>query len=105
MSVLRPRNRTIYFRLSQEEFGRLFELCGQADGPRSVSELSRAAVQKLIQSHQSQNGEAQDLPAILNRLEELNRKVEWLVQAVGAQQAGRETPSTANSTSDVVETE
>lgn len=102
MSVLRPRNRTIYFRLSQEEFGRLFELCGQADGPRSVSELSRAAVQKLIQS---QSGEAPDLPAILNRLEELNRKVEWLVQAVGAQQAGRETPSAANSTSDVVETE
>ena len=43
MSILKPRNRLINFRLTEEEFGALHEACKQ-QGARSVSDFARAAV-------------------------------------------------------------
>jgi len=81
MSLMRPRNRIVYFRLSEEEFNKLSQMCSTADGARNVSELSRSAVQKLILNQPSgSNGEVYE---VLNRMQttvsELNRKVEYLV--------------------------
>ena len=87
MSVMRPRNRVVYFRLSEEEFEKLSRMCSSSDGARSVSELSRSAVQKLILNQSmSTNGEVAE---VLNRVQttvsELSRKVESLMGNTRAQ--------------------
>jgi hypothetical protein len=43
MSVLRPRNRLVNFRLSQDEFERLRSACLES-GARSISDFARSAV-------------------------------------------------------------
>lgn len=48
MSVVGPRNRVVYFRISEHEFERLTGLCRSVEGERSVSELARTAVQQLL---------------------------------------------------------
>lgn len=47
MSVLRPRNRLIYFRVSEEEYQRFNEVCKET-GSRSISDLARSAMEKMI---------------------------------------------------------
>jgi hypothetical protein len=47
MSVLRPRNRLVYFRISEDEFRQLNDVCGDI-GARSLSDLARTAVQRFI---------------------------------------------------------
>ena len=48
MSVLRPRNRSIYYRVSDDEFSALENLCREGHA-RSISELSREAVLRYLQ--------------------------------------------------------
>ena len=47
MSVIRRRNRQVYFRVSEDEFQRFVELCNSA-GARSISDLARSAIEKLL---------------------------------------------------------
>lgn len=47
MAVLKPRERLVYFRVSEDEFRQFVSVCEQA-GARSVSDLARSAVQRLI---------------------------------------------------------
>ena len=47
MAVLKPRERLVYFRISEDEFHQFNSVCEQA-GARSLSELARSAVQRLI---------------------------------------------------------
>ena len=47
MAVLKPRERLVYFRVSEDEFRQFVGVCEQA-GARSVSDLARNAVQRLI---------------------------------------------------------
>ena len=47
MAVLKPRERLVYFRVSEDEFRQFVSVCEQA-GARSVSDLARNAVQRLI---------------------------------------------------------
>jgi len=47
MAVLSPRNRLIYFRVSEEEFRRFSELC-LSEGARSLSEFARCAIQRIM---------------------------------------------------------
>lgn len=47
MAVLKPRERLVYFRISEDEFRQFVSVCEQA-GARSVSDLARSAVQRLI---------------------------------------------------------
>ena len=70
MSVLRPRNKIVYFRVSEEEFDRYSDLC-RAYGARSLSELLRSAMDML----QNRDGNGGDLSA---RLAELGRMLTLL---------------------------
>lgn len=84
MAVLHPKNRKVFFRLSQEEFHQLATLCEGAEGARSVSELSRSAVRKLILHEVSDaNGE---MKAAIERVEktvsELSQKLEQLIEMI-----------------------
>jgi hypothetical protein len=47
MSVLRPRNRLVYFRVSEDEFQQFSGICDSA-GARSISDLARVALQRMI---------------------------------------------------------
>ncbi len=53
MAVLKPRERLVYFRISEDEFRQFVSVCEQA-GARSVSDLARNAVQSLIADGQRQ---------------------------------------------------
>jgi hypothetical protein len=90
MAVLRPRNRVVYFRLSQEEFHKLATLSETTEGAGSVSELSRSAVRKFLNGEGDNGG---DLTEIVKRMgknvDVLNQKVEHLIELLRAREAGQ----------------
>jgi hypothetical protein len=47
VAVLKPRERLVYFRISEDEFRQFVTVCEQV-GARSMSDLARNAVQGLI---------------------------------------------------------
>lgn len=69
MAVLKPRERLVYFRISEDEFRQFVGVCEQ-EGARSVSDLARTAIQRLIsEGDRRRNGE--DLAEKMQRLEQL----------------------------------
>ena len=57
MAVLRPRNRLVYFRVSEDEFQQFAQLC-EREGARSISDLARDAMQRLlVAAHAGRYGE------------------------------------------------
>lgn len=76
MAVFKPRERLVYFRISEDEFRQFSSVCEQG-GARSVSDLARNAVQRLIADGQRQR-EGQEL-------EEKMRVLENLIAAVTEQ--------------------
>lgn len=76
MAVLKPRERLVYFRVSEEEFRQFVSVCEQG-GARSVSDLARSAVQRLIADGQRQREGTE--------LEEKMRMLERLITAVTEQ--------------------
>src|SRR5690242_16265850 len=84
MSVLRPRNRIVYFRVSEDEFHRFHDIC-QSTGARSISDLARFAMQSLIQ-----DGASDRPPQVFDKLtsletmvNDLNRKINLLTESLG----------------------
>ena len=69
MAVLKPRERLVYFRVSEDEFRQFVSVCEQA-GARSVSDLARNAVQRLIAEGQRQRDghELEEKMQVLERL-------------------------------------
>jgi hypothetical protein len=76
VAVLKPRERLVYFRISEDEFRQFNSVCEQG-GARSVSDLARNAVQRLIAEGQRQR-EGQEL-------EDKMRVLEGLIAAVTEQ--------------------
>ncbi len=76
MAVLKPRERLVYFRVSEDEFRQFVSVCEQA-GARSVSDLARSAVQRLIADGQRQREDTE--------LDEKMRMLERLIAAVTEQ--------------------
>jgi hypothetical protein len=76
VAVLKPRERLVYFRVSEDEFRQFVSVCEQA-GARSVSDLARNAVQRLIADGQRQRDG--------HELEEKMQKLERLIAAVTEQ--------------------
>jgi len=69
VAVLKPRERLVYFRISEDEFRQFVGVCEQ-EGARSVSDLARTAIQRLIaDGNRHRNGE--ELAEKMHRLEEL----------------------------------
>lgn len=76
MAVLKPRERLVYFRVSEDEFRQFVSVCEQG-GARSVSDLARSAVQRLIADGQRQREDTE--------LDEKMRTLERLIAAVTEQ--------------------
>ncbi len=88
MAVLKPRERLVYFRISEDEFRQFASVCEQ-EGARSVSDLARNAVQRLIaEGHRQREGE--ELAQRMDRLEQLIAAVTEQLQILTRTQ-GRET--------------
>jgi len=69
MAILKPRERLVYFRVSEDEFHQFVSLCEQ-EGARSVSDLARSAVQRLIAdcNRQTRDNELAPMIHLLNKL-------------------------------------
>lgn len=76
MSVLRPRKRLIYVRISEDEFQRFTRLC-QTEGVRSMSDLMRAALDRLMaeRTNDPDHQNAAMLRVIGDTVSEVNQKV------------------------------
>jgi hypothetical protein len=89
VAVLKPRERLVYFRISEDEFRQFVSVCEQ-EGARSVSDLARTAIQRLIANGDRQrNGE--ELAEKMHRLEQLITSVTEqlrLLAAARAQESG-----------------
>jgi hypothetical protein len=76
MAVLKPRERLVYFRISEDEFRQFTSACEQG-GARSVSDLARSAVQRLIADGERRRED--------RKLEERMQVLEELIAAVSEQ--------------------
>ena len=84
MAVLKPRERLVYFRISEDEFGQFLSVCKQ-EGARSVSDLARNAVQRLIAEGQTQR-EDRALEPRIQLLEKLIAQVTAQLEVLSALQ-------------------
>jgi hypothetical protein len=76
MPVLKPRNRLLYFRISEEEFRKVSDMC--------LSDLARQAMQRLLQDGTSNNDGlmAEKLKTIDTIICELNQKLSQLTKLI-----------------------
>lgn len=72
MTVLRRRDRVVYFRVSEQEYER-YRQCCQLAGARSVSDLVRAAME-----HYLENGNSGLAAVVTKKLERIEQAVSEL---------------------------
>jgi len=81
LAILKRRSRMISFRLSEDEYASLRSLC-ENEGARSVSDLARDAVHRLIVKD-SQADVVLTLRELRGRLDTLDLQVQKLSMAAG----------------------
>jgi hypothetical protein len=85
MSVLKRRSRMISFRVSEDEYVGLKNLCVN-EGARSVSDMARDAVQRLITNHTGPTNQLATVVQVLqDRIETLDKEVKRLGKALNGQ--------------------
>jgi hypothetical protein len=94
VAVLKPRERLVYFRISEDEFRQFSNVCEQG-GARSVSDLARNAVQRLIADGQRQR-EGDELEEKMRVLENLIAAVTEQLHMLATNQARENTASGAS---------
>ena len=101
MAVLKPRERIVYFRLSEDEFQCFENACKQA-GARSLSDLARSAIKRLISDMGEQHHQHEVVVAVRS-LEELMTDLQSKVQfLIDVHQAKRPAQSELNSQAPVL---
>ena len=83
MAVSNRRSRMISFRLSEQEYEGLLNLCS-VSGARSLSDLTRSTVQSLLPGGEN-HGLATVVKQLQARMTELDLEVKQLAQLVVAQ--------------------
>ena len=94
MAVLKPRERLVYFRISEDEFRQFSSVCEQG-GARSVSDLARNAVQRLIADGQRQR-DGQEMEEKMRVLEGLIDAVTKQLQLLTANYGQQSAPAESN---------
>ena len=87
MAILKRRSRMISFRLSEDEYASLRSLC-ENEGARSVSDLARDAVHRLIKKDSPDSMEMA-LRTLQGRMEILDLQVRQLASVVGEKSVGQ----------------
>ena len=78
MTVLKRRTRMVNFRLSEDEYTDLRNMC-MAKGVRSVSDFARSAVAQLVSETNGSTGMFEStVRQLYGRIEELDREVKRL---------------------------
>ena len=77
MTVLKPRNRMISVRLSEEEYSALRQLCSDI-GARSVSDLTRDAMRVLLNGAGREEALGIHVDEFRSQMRSLDRKIEQL---------------------------
>jgi hypothetical protein len=90
VAVLKPRERLVYFRISEDEFRQFASVCEQA-GARSVSDLARNAVQRLIADGHRQR-EDEEIAEKMHKLENLIAAVTKQLELLEATRSGGTVP-------------
>ena len=89
MSVLKRRSRMISFRVSEDEYVGLKNLCVNK-GARSVSDMARDAVQRLMTNHSWPNNQLESVVQVLQiRIEALDVEVKRLSVALNGEATAR----------------
>jgi len=84
VAVFKPRERLVYFRISEDEFRQFSSVCEQG-GARSVSDLARNAVQRLL-AEGDRHREGQELEEKMRVLENLIAAVTEQLQLLATSQ-------------------
>src|SRR5262245_29454260 len=93
MSVLKRRSRMISFRVSEDEYAGLKNLCVN-EGARSVSDMARDAVHRLITKHSYPNNQLESAVQVLQgRIDALDLEVKRLGKALNGQSSTRSNSS------------
>ena len=89
MSVLKPRNRLVYFRVSEDEFRELNHF-RESMGVRSISDLARSAMQRLLQEgcEGRPDGVGQRLTALETVVADIREKVEKMTTSMDSSKIG-----------------
>ena len=89
MAVLKPRNRLVYFRVSEEEFEQFTRACEQ-EGARSISDLVRSAMSRTVNGRPQADGD-EPVAGRLRQLDDLigaltlrMRQLDMLIQVQAA---------------------
>jgi len=81
MAVTRPRNRLVFFRVSEDVFQKLTGMCQSGSELRSISELARFAVQRLIESAETGDERVlHHLQHLDDRLDDLNGNIKQITR-------------------------
>lgn len=97
MSVLKRRSRMISFRVSEDEYAGLKNLCVN-EGARSVSDMARDAVHRLITNHSWPHNKLETVVQVLQgRIEALDLEVKRLGRALNGQSSTSTLSNTNNS--------
>ena len=91
MSVLKRRSRMISFRVSEDEYAGLKTLC-VSEGARSVSDMARDAVHRLISNHSGHNGQNHQLERVIQVLQVRIEALDLEVKRLGLALNGRAAP-------------
>ena len=97
MSVLRPRNRLVNFRLSEDEFERLKASCAQS-GARSISDFARSSVLNRLEVPGVSPEAAPQLANIDVKVTELESRVVQLINLLTGMESEGEAARAAAAT-------
>jgi hypothetical protein len=95
MPVLKPRNRLVYFRVSEDEFLQFSAMC-HSEGARSLSALARTAMQRMLAAPKEETLLAERLRAcdeLTSALIEKLRCINELLEANGRGELIRREPN------------
>lgn len=84
MSVLKPRSRLVYFRVSEDEFMQISAMCRTA-GARSLSAFARAAMQRMLTASREEPlaDKLRAFDELTSKLIEKLRRIDELLEANG----------------------
>lgn len=95
MPVLKPRNRLVYFRVSEEEFLQISAMCRTA-GARSLSALARMAMQRMLSAPEDEGPLAEKLKFFDELTSRLIEKLRCIDELLGANGHGDSTRGQSN---------
>ena len=78
MAVIKPRNRLVYFRVSEDEFRQFTQLC-ERHGSRSISDLVRDAMHRLlVEADEEIDGSASRVKVLDKLIAEVSAQLQQL---------------------------